>query len=56
MPDIKNPEKIIVIEVKVKLTFNGIKQLLNYLRMVIKKWKEAIKEYKGVMVSDLLPL
>jgi len=52
LPDIKNPEKMIIIEVKVILTFNGIKQLLNYLRTAIKKWKKTIKEYKGVIVCE----
>jgi len=52
LPDIKNPEKIIIVEVKVILTFNGIRQLLNYLRTAIKKWKDVIREYKGVLVCE----
>lgn len=54
LPNIRSPEKIIVVEVKVILTFNGVKQLLNYIRTAIEKWKETVKVYRGAMVCEYI--
>ncbi|ADB58827.1 DUF2400 family protein [Archaeoglobus profundus] len=54
LPDMKSPERIVVVEVKVVLTFNGVKQLLNYIRTAIEKWKETVKECRGAMVCECI--
>jgi len=51
-PSMKHPEKMIIIEVKVVLTFNGLRQLLGYLRTAVNRWRGIIKEFKGAIVCE----